>query len=228
MSMIPIQQRLSIGTAPTRLALHQFGREMRVAIPAIVVANLNGDPFNPQTMTVSVQPSVQEVIRVDGIPTLTTLPILDDVPISLPRAGGWSLTFPIAIGDECLLVFADMSFDHWWESGGVQKQPDGKLYRHDIGDAMAIFGITSQPRALADYATDSAQLRSDDGSVVIDLASGQITLTAPATVVTSGSGTPMPLMTKAFYDYFVASVLPHITGAPAPPAGSLTTVLESE
>jgi hypothetical protein len=228
MSMIPIQQRLKIQTAPIRLALKQFGCELRVAIPGIVVANRDGNPFDPVKQTVSVQPAVQEVIRVAAVPTLTTLPICDDVPIQLPRAGGWALTFPIAIGDECLLVFSDMAFDHWWESGGVQKQPDGKLYRHDIGDAVAIFGITSVPRALANYSTTSAQLRSADGSVVVDLATGAITLNAASISALFGSGTAHPLMTAAWQTWFEAYVLPHIATGTIPPPPGPTTIFEAE
>jgi len=154
-----------------------------VSIPAIVVANQDGNAFNADFQTVSVQPAIQEVIRKSAVPTLTTLPILDDVPFVIPRAGGWSLTLPIAVGDECLVVFADMGIDMWWQNGGLQKQPDGVLFRHDIGDALAIFGPTSKPRKLADYSTTSAQLRSDDGTVVIDLARDGITITAPAVTV---------------------------------------------
>ncbi len=140
-TMIPIQHRLSVKTAPINQALHQFECDLRVAIPCIVVANQDGLPFNVELQTVSVQPAIQEVILNNAVRTPTTLPILDDVPFCVPRAGGWSLTLPIAVGDECLVVFQDMAIDNWWQSGGVQPQPDGKLYRHDIGDAIAIFGI---------------------------------------------------------------------------------------
>src|ERR1700689_2084408 len=184
--LVSVQDRLSIKSAPIRIALHQFECDLRVAIPGIVVANQNGDPFNAELQTVSVQPAVQEVLRQNAIPTLTTLPILDDVPFAFPNAGGWSLTFPIAIGDECLIVFADMAMDIWWQNGGIQKQPDGALYRHDIGDGIAIFGLRSNPRALPNYSTVSAQLRSDDGSVVIDLAETGITMTAPSILLGDG------------------------------------------
>ena len=177
--LVSVQDRLSIKSAPIRLALHQFECDLRVAIPGIVVTNQNGDPFNADLQTVSVQPSVQEVLRVKAIPTLTTLPILDDVPFVFPSAGGWNLTFPIAIGDECLVIFADMAFDMWWQNGGVQKQPDGALYRHDIGDGVAIFGLRSNPRALQNYSTTSMQICSDDGTVVIDMAEAGITMRAP-------------------------------------------------
>ncbi len=231
-TMIPIQHRMSIRSAPIFQALHQFECGLRVAMPAIVVANPAGDPFNAELQTVSVQPAVQEVMRVNAVPTLTTLPILDDVPFVMPRAGGWGMTLPIAVGDECLVVFCDMAMDIWWQSGGVQKQPDGKLYRHDLWDGVAIFGISSNPKAIANYSTTSAQLRSDDGSVVIDLATGAVTITAAAIKALNTGGTPQKLMTDAFYQYWVTEVYPFLVskgfaGGPAP-VNSETTVLEAE
>jgi len=188
MRMIPIQHRLSIRSAPIYQALHQFECDLRCHMPAIVVPNQQGDAFNPDAMTVSVQPAIMERIRINAVPTPTALPILDDVPIKIPTGGGWSLTLPIAIGDECELSFQDMAFDQWWQSGGLQNQPDGKLYRHDIGDAFAEFGVRSVPRVIPNYSTSSAQLRSDNGTVVIDLALAGITITTP-TLSFDGLGT---------------------------------------
>jgi hypothetical protein len=179
-TMIPIQHRLSIRSSPIDLALHQFECDFRCHIPAKVVENQDGNAFNPQKMTVSVQPTIQEVIRQGAVPTITTLPILDDVPIKIPTAGGWSLTLPIKIGDECELSFQDMAFDLWWQNGGVQKQPDGVLFRHDIGDAFAEFGVRSVPNVIPNYSATSAQLRNDSGLVVIDLAAAGITITSPS------------------------------------------------
>jgi len=232
MSNIPIQHRLRVSSAPTKLALKQHAADLRVSIPGIVVPDSDGNPFNPTKQTVSVQPAVMEVMRSNGTPTLVQLPILDDVPFQIPRGGGWSMTFPISLGDECLLVFADMAFDHWWESGGVQKQPDGKLYRHDIGDAVAIMGITSNPRALANYSTSGPQIRSDDGATVISMVPGSIAIVANTVVAESfGGSTPLPLVNSAWLLWFTTYVLPHITlppGTPPAPVVSVTTVLKSE
>lgn len=231
MSVIPIQHRLRVSSSAILLGLKQALCDTRVAIPAVVVANRSGQSFDSTKQTVSVQPVIQEVMRVAGVSTPISLPVLDEVPFQMPRAGGWTLTMPPAIGDECLVVFSDMAFDHWWQSGGVQQQPDGKLYRHDIGDGIAIMGITSNPRALSNYSTTSAQLRSEDGSVVIDLAAGRITLNAAAISALSGSGTALPLVTSDWLTWFNTYVLPHITltpGTPPAPVTSTTAILKGE
>jgi hypothetical protein len=182
-------------------------------------------------MTVSVQPTIKEVIRNGAVPTITTLPILDDVPIKIPTGGGWSLTLPIKIGDECELSFQDMAFDLWWQNGGVQKQPDGVLYRHDIGDAVADFGIRSLPNVIPNYSTTSAQLRNDSGTVVIDLAEGGITLTAPSIKLGDGS-TEAALMTANFLAYWNVNILPFLQSKGyagiLPPLNSVTTVVQGQ
>jgi hypothetical protein len=70
----------------------------------------------------------------------------------------------------------------WFQSGGQQSPIDGR--RHALSDAIAIFGIRSQPRRIANYSTTSAQLRSDDGNTVIDLAPNNITIKANTVNVT--------------------------------------------
>lgn len=229
--MIPIQHRLSIRSAPIDLALHQFECDFRCHIPAFVVENQDGNAFNPQKMTVSVQPAIKEVIRVGAVPTITELPILDDVPIKIPTGGGWSLTLPIKIGDECELSFQDMAFDLWWQSGGVQKQPDGVLFRHDIGDAIAEFGVRSVPNVIPNYSTTSAQLRNDAGTVLIDLANAEITITAPSIKLGDG-GSETELMTKNFLVYWSTNILPFLQSkgyaGPLPPTNSITTVVQGQ
>lgn len=225
--MIPIQQRLGIHTAPIDQALHQFECDLRVSIPAIVVS------FDADRQVVSVQPAIKELMRVNAVLTPTTLPILDDVPIVLPCGGGLSLTFPIQPGDECDLVFSDMAFDLWWQSGGVQQQPDGKLYRHDIGDAKAHFGLRNQTRVLENYSTSSAQLRTDDGTVILDIAAAGITATAPAMTVKDSGGTAQALMTDTFFQWYKTNIQPFLdsngySGPPIPATGCETVVLEAE
>lgn len=158
--------------------LHQFGCDLRVAEPGVVTG------FDVATQTVTVQLLLAEKIRqaaggVDNVP----IPPIFHLPIVFPRGGGWTLTMPIAVGDECLVVFGDMCIDDWWQSGyGSPSKPTIANQigprRHDLRDGFALFGISNQKRLIEDYSTTSCQLRSDDGTVAIDLAPAQVTVTA--------------------------------------------------
>ncbi len=178
--MLSIQERLALFTEPIEGSAWQWACMLRVAIPGKVVSF---DAANRQTCVV--QPTIQEMILVpppggtsssQNIPTSTAIkPIQDVIPIMM-RVPGWSITFPIVEGTECLLIFADMCVDGWWQNGGVQPQYDRR--RHDLSDAFALFGPWSQPNKIANYSTSSLQIRSDDQNTMIELSPNVINIKA--------------------------------------------------
>ena len=133
------------------MAKEDISSNLRVAIPGIIKA------FDAATQTVKVQPAIREVIY-DGVgtPTHVELPELLDVPVIMPHAGDYAITLPIAEGDECLIIYADMCIDGWWQSGGVQNQVE--MRRHDLSDGFAILGPWSQTKRLANYNPNKLQL----------------------------------------------------------------------
>lgn len=157
--------------------INQKLADLRVAMPGIIQS------FDPVTQTATVQPAVTEVVRFAAGPQALQMPILSLVPVILPRAGSWAITLPLAEGDECIVIFADMCIDAWWQNGGVQNQIERR--RHDLTDCFCIPGPWSQPRVLSNYSTASAQVRSDDGTVVIDFAESGVTMTAPKVQINS-------------------------------------------
>ena len=174
--------RLKTPLAQWTEALASHGKALRVALPGTIVS------FNAAQQTVVVQPAITEIERVPnggGTYAPTALPQLLDVPVILPRAGGFTLTLPVAAGDECLVIFGDSCMDAWWQSGGQQNQFEQR--RHSLADGFAILGPWNQTRVLANYSTSSAQLRNDAGTVTIDVAASQVTVTAPTVHVTASS-----------------------------------------
>lgn len=168
--MITIAERTGSPFELYELMGEKWANGLRVAMPGIVQS------FDPVEQTVTVQPAIKERIAdQDGNVQTVNLPLLLDVPIVVPRAGGISLTLPVQAGDECLIIFGDMCIDAWWSHGGVQVQAEKR--RHDLSDAFCILGVWSQPRRLSSYGTTSAQLRTDDGSQVIDISPSGISLT---------------------------------------------------
>jgi phage baseplate assembly protein gpV len=156
--------------------LNALARELagwfHVASPAIVQSfNVNGG-----APTVTVKCALLETIQFSGVQGNVDPGIIADVPVAFYRGGGCSVTLPIAVGDECLLVFADGCIDAWFQSGGQQSRIDGR--RHSLSDAIAVFGLTSTPRALTNYSTIAMQLRSDDGTTVIEVGASEITIKA--------------------------------------------------
>jgi hypothetical protein len=154
------------------------GRQVDIwtALPGIIQS------FDPVALTVTVQPAIQALYTgADLSQKFVNLPILPDVPVVFPRGGKYTLTFPITVGDECLVVFSSRCIDNWWDQGGVQSQYE--LRMHDLSDGFALVGPFSQKTKITNISTNTTQLRSNDGTVSIDVdATGKITLTAPTQV----------------------------------------------
>ena len=124
------------------------------ALPATVTA------VNLDAQTVSAQPTVKGTVTAkDGTQSQVSLPMLVDVPICWPKAGGFAVTLPVTIGDEILVVFASRCIDGWWQSGGEQKAAENRM--HDLSDGFAIFAPTSQSKKLASVQTDGIEIRNE-------------------------------------------------------------------
>jgi hypothetical protein len=151
---------------------------VRVAVPGII------ESFDAEAETVTVQPAIKEMIyNSQGVQTGVALPVLPDVPIIMPRAGDYALLLPVRPGDECLVVFADMCIDAWWQSGGVQEQVE--LRRHDLSDAFAILGAWSQPRRVGRIAGDRARLVNTVTGCGVEISGDSINLTGAVKVTGS-------------------------------------------
>jgi len=156
------RERFNDPVEATRAALDGRQAEIWTAVPGIVQS------FDPAASTVTVQPAIRGSIEVPGGAVQSVaLPLLVDVPVVWPGAGGFTLTFPIQPGDECLVVFAARCIDAWWQSGGVQEPLERRM--HDLSDGLALVGPRSQARQLPDINTKHMQLRTDDGQTYIEI-----------------------------------------------------------
>ncbi|MHB1865552.1 MAG: Gp138 family membrane-puncturing spike protein [Candidatus Saccharimonadales bacterium] len=155
--------------------------DLRVAMPGIVQS------FNQVEMTVTVQPAVKERVLQGRKRTWMALPLLQDVPVVLPRAGGFMLSLPIQPGDECILLFQDLAEDSWWQNGGADNTQPIKR-RHSLSDAVAIMGVWSKPNVPANYSTTAAQLRTADGTQFVEVGPSGIRLVGSSI---TANGTPI-------------------------------------
>lgn len=179
------RERVADSVEPLRAALEGKQAELWTALPGLI------ESYDPEAQTASVQPALKGfVIAETGEKESVDLPLLVDVPVVFPTGGGFSLTFPVRSGDECLVVFASRCIDGWWASGGVQPPLEGRM--HDLSDGFALVGPRSQTRLLEPPADDVAvQLRSDDGRAFVEIdptgsvwveAAGSVTATARDTI----------------------------------------------
>lgn len=124
--------------------------------------------------TANVQPSIKAKLKgKDGTWEDVQLPQCLDCPILWPGGGNFQLTFPLAQGDEGLIIFASRCIDAWWQSGGVQ--PQAELRMHDLSDGFFIPAQLSQSKAPSTTpSSNTVQLRSLDGASFIEMAGGNV------------------------------------------------------
>lgn len=165
-------------------ALERKVKTMFGPMPAAVTA------YDATTQRVSVQPLIRRSDYGEGgIRTVEGLPIVQNVPVMFPGAGSNRLTFPIAIGDTMLLVFADSSLDKWLARGGEVDPEDDRHF--DITDAVAYPSIERDPPTSAP--TDAVVLHG-----------AAIKLGSPAAVSPVSLHTDMQALANAFATWVVA------------------------
>ena len=204
-------------TSQWKQAIKAALEDLRCASPAYLTADMNAN------QTVNVQIAINERVRTATGAQWLAVPPIYNVPVVLPRGGGFSLTTPLKKGDEGLLIFCDTCFDLWWTRGGSQNQLE--VRRHDVTDCGFIPGMWSQPNVLSNYSTASMQLRADDGSALVDVAQGTVEVKAYG-------GTAQALMNDTFYQWYVKNIQPFLVGlgyaGPVIPPDCETTILKGQ
>jgi hypothetical protein len=115
------------------------------------------ETYYPETQTADILPVVRRPLQAaDGFVGHEDVPVLPNVPVLQPRAGGYFVHLPIIAGDTVLVVFTSDSFQMWRGSGSVVNP--GDLRRHSLANAIAIPGVFPAAMALADIPTDMAVL----------------------------------------------------------------------
>ena len=165
----------------------------RTAVQAMLSGLWVGGPgiiesYNAALQTCSVQPAIQgRVMDAAGKITFVNMPVCVDVPVFFLSGGGFSVTTPVAKGDECFIAFADRCIDSWWQNGGIN--PPAEYRMHDLSDGFAFIGFRSNPRALTNVSTTSLQVRSDNYTgptgtgECIDIGAGKIQMIADEVVI---------------------------------------------
>jgi hypothetical protein len=177
--MLSIPEQLPDDSALYRKMIDAALSRLRVAAPGIIQS------FNATKQTAEVKIAIREHLNINGNLSWVEIPLLVDVPVYFPRAGGYCLTVPISAGDECLVIFADFCIDAWWQSGGIQNQVDKR--RHDLSDGFALVGVTSQPKKVSGYSPNTVQLRNEAGNAVVEIDGTTINVTTSGIANVTGN-----------------------------------------
>lgn len=122
-------------------------------------------------------------------------PVLLRCPVVLLNGGGAYLTFPVSVGDRCLLLFCDRDIDNWLEYG-AKDIPPGSDRTHDLSDAVALVGVNSVKDAIDSYSTDSVKMFYGRSTLTLDALVASVIDRHGERLVPPGTG-PIPTFATA-------------------------------
>jgi hypothetical protein len=140
-----------------RHAIEESLADLRVAMPARV------ERVDLAKGLLDAKPLVKDRVEIPGKTgtQVLSIPVVTNVPVIWPGAGGMRVTFPIAVGDTVLLLFSDRSLDVWLAQGGEVDPLDPR--KHALSDAVAIPGLRDFGHPWSGAADDGMTLGADDG-----------------------------------------------------------------
>ena len=141
-----------------RTVLLAFRQEVLASLNCHLVGRIVA--FDSATQTASVAPSMMR-IQPDG--SQVAYPVLSDCPVQFPFGTQKGLTFPVAVGDPCLVLFHDRDMDNWFVSGGAL--PPNSRRMHSLSDGLCLVGFRAKATPISDYDDDAVALRNGAASV---------------------------------------------------------------
>jgi hypothetical protein len=163
------QERIDDHQEALRLAFNGLMRSVWCAMIGIVTDTSNFVQHGTVKVEIAIQAMVSDA---KGEQTAQTIKPLVDVPVVFMGGGNMVATFPISVGDEALIIFADRGIDFWFARGGVQRPAETRA--HSLSDGIAIVGPRSLARSLVNLSSTTAQFRTVDASTFVEIAGGGV------------------------------------------------------
>lgn len=177
-----------------------------------------------QTVTATVnytktffQPNAQDLYQAVQV----SYPLLVDMPVIILGGGPARLTFPIAKGDQCLVLFNDRNIDNWFQSGQVG--PVANSQAHAFSDGFALIGPNSLNTLISAYDTTRAMLTNGTVKNGINPGNNKLVLTNGTSLNTllQNLCTQLQNLTTALAALTVTAVTSGV-GTSGPPANAST------
>lgn len=133
---------------------------VHTALPARV------ESYDAASQKISAKPLVRALTpTADGGELNESVPIINDVPVVFPRAGGFFISLPVQQGDHVLLIFNERSVDKFIAGEGDEVDPIDPR-DHDLSDAVALVGFYPFSKSLADAISANLVLGKEAGTQV--------------------------------------------------------------
>ena len=140
-------------------------RDLHTAIPGEIVS------YDSSTQRATVKVSIK---RATVAGATFEVPEITEAPVVFPRSGEYQITYPLAAGDGCLILFSERSLDTWKPNGGTV-EPSEIVRFHDYTDALVLPGLCADCTGLE---VDSG----DEDALVIQSSSAKVVLASDGRV----------------------------------------------
>lgn len=155
--------------------LAQLKKDVFLSLNCHAIGTVESFDYQKQTVTVSVnytKTSYQRDELGNFDPVETNYPLLLDCPVVIISGGIGSLTMPIDVGDQCLVLFNDRDIDNWFSGATTGPVNSGRL--HALSDAIALIGLFPMNDSITDYDTGRVVLKY--GTTVVGIGQTKIEL----------------------------------------------------
>jgi len=180
------RERLNDPTIASLVALEGLQSTIWTQIPVKVVSVARLVSEN----TVDLQPTIMGKYRAPGAQKYTDLklPVLLQCPVHFGAGSAFFLTFPLAVGDEGLVLLSARCIDAWFASG-ADHNVQAELRMHDLSDGFFLPGFRSRPNRIQGLSMTDVQLRNAAGDTFISIKpSKDITVTTPGNIDAMAGG----------------------------------------
>lgn len=176
--------KVNVPEAVRSLVLEEIA-SVNTALPAVVLE------YTPSQCTVTVKPLLNKEYA-DG--AIGEAPILFDLPVIFPSAGGGLISFPIKQGDTGLAIFCQRSIDDWTYGDGSAVTPKSKQM-HALNDGVFLPGLYTANTHLSPD-PDNVQIKFS-GSTITIKTDGVVEIDAPTVRITGNVSVGGDVVTDA-------------------------------
>lgn len=124
------------------------------------------ESFDETSQTAKIKIVDKRILTSEEGEELKEYSLLLDCPVFIPKGSNGGFTYPIIIGDTCLVLFNDRDIDNWFEDGNIQKPNTDRA--HDLSDGIAIVGIRNKQNKFTDFSNSKTTIRYQDTVIELD------------------------------------------------------------
>ncbi len=159
-------------STPRLSELIQIGvDEAQFAVRTIVLARV--EKWDPDEQAINAQPLIKRVRIVDGVSVAADYPVINRVPVSFLRWGGFVIRCGLKVGDVVTLLVSDRELERWTAGGSPEDKPEqvgpdpieprsGRL--HALDDAVAYPGFSPWGKPISGLEDGELVIGREDGS----------------------------------------------------------------